>query len=131
MPQLGHPGPGFFNTNVERRQVYPDSTNLEIKPTLVNPHPVQYQNIQPTQGSIVKHEIYDLNGPVDTNIDEKKPRVTFSGNQIIKLEQEFSTQSYLCRPKRAALAQELGLTEKQVKIWFQNRRMKSKRISKS
>ena len=59
----------------------------------------------------------------------KKPRSTFTSQQVLHLEQEFKVQSYLCRPNRAKLASQLGLTERQVKIWFQNRRMKAKKLS--
>ena len=59
----------------------------------------------------------------------KKPRSTFTSQQVLHLEQEFKAQSYLCRPNRAKLASQLGLSERQVKIWFQNRRMKAKKLA--
>ena len=43
------------------------------------------------------------------------------------LEDNFSKQRYLSVPERLQLAQELGLSEQQVKTWFQNRRTKWKR----
>lgn len=47
--------------------------------------------------------------------------------QVFELERRFSQQRYLSGPERADLAQALKLTETQVKIWYQNRRYKTKR----
>ncbi|NWI52819.1 NKX26 protein, partial [Calyptomena viridis] len=57
----------------------------------------------------------------------RKPRVLFSQAQVFELEQRFKQQKYLSAPEREHLARLLQLTSTQVKIWFQNRRYKSKR----
>ncbi|KAF5300965.1 hypothetical protein FQA39_LY10935 [Lamprigera yunnana] len=62
-------------------------------------------------------------GP-DKDAKKKHTRPTFSGQQIFALEKTFEQTKYLAGPERAKLAYALGMTESQVKVWFQNRRTK-------
>ncbi|XP_028164803.1 homeobox protein Nkx-6.2 isoform X2 [Ostrinia nubilalis] len=63
-------------------------------------------------------------GGVDKDGKKKHTRPTFSGQQIFALEKTFEQTKYLAGPERAKLAYALGMTESQVKVWFQNRRTK-------
>ncbi|KAI5693712.1 hypothetical protein M8J75_004227 [Diaphorina citri] len=58
---------------------------------------------------------------------KKRSRAAFSHAQVYELEKRFNAQKYLSGPERADVAKSLKLTETQVKIWFQNRRYKTKR----
>uniref|UniRef100_A0A915BMU9 Homeobox domain-containing protein n=2 Tax=Parascaris TaxID=6254 RepID=A0A915BMU9_PARUN len=61
----------------------------------------------------------------------RKPRTIYTSMQLQELQKRFHKTQYLALPERAELASRLGLTQTQVKIWFQNRRSKHKKMSKN
>lgn len=54
----------------------------------------------------------------------RRKRTIFTAEQLKRLEEEFERQQYLVGNEREELANDLSLNETQVKIWFQNRRIK-------
>merc|ERR1712217_785596 len=60
-------------------------------------------------------------------VDDKRPRTAFSSDQLKRLRHEFTANRYLTEERRKHLCSELGLSENQLKIWFQNKRAKLKK----
>ena len=57
----------------------------------------------------------------------RRSRTVFTDLQLMGLEKRFESQKYLSTPDRVEVAETLGLTQLQVKTWYQNRRMKWKK----
>ncbi|XP_005406437.1 PREDICTED: homeobox protein CDX-2 [Chinchilla lanigera] len=73
--------------------------------------------------------LYFPAGAVKTRTKDKY-RVVYTDHQRLELEKEFHYSRYITIRRKAELAATLGLSERQVKIWFQNRRAKERKINK-
>ena len=95
-------------------------------------HEANLMPIKPAQFCITLHYIWHKVGPMVhiANQQPKSKRRQFDAFQTVELERQFCVHRYLTRNRKEELSRSTFLTERQVEIWFQNRRAKHKRQMK-
>ncbi|CAF1083006.1 unnamed protein product [Adineta steineri] len=109
---------GFNHENKNRSSIY---MNSYLHESNFNSDSLNY----PTTSDSDEDDNSSLN---KSSITIRRKRTAFTNEQLMELESEFQQKKYLSLIERSQIAQTLNLTEIQVKIWWQNRRAKWKRI---
>ncbi|CAB1429198.1 unnamed protein product [Pleuronectes platessa] len=133
-PELRLP-PGNLRAETDREETTGEESELTEGFTRQQPCSVDPEERCSEEAEAEEEGCHHSEAMVSSSSDErqcrpgtkKRSRAAFSHAQVFELERRFNAQRYLSGPERGDLASALRLTETQVKIWFQNRRYKTKR----
>lgn len=125
---------GFAGSSPSAGQVTFTSPELSGTPSAAGEGSLPAYNFTPGQDPFTSrrrpHESIRQTLPGVKTRTKDKYRVVYTDHQRMELEKEFQYNRYITMRRKSELSMALSLSERQVKIWFQNRRAKERKINR-